>query len=209
MKKSIGPRTMAFPTPVWVVGTYDQEGKPNAMTAAWASICCSKPPAIGVSLRKATYSYGSIVARQAFTISVPSEAHVREADYLGMATGKDVNKFAATRLTPVASELVDAPYVGEFPLILECRVIHTLEIGLHTLFIGEILDVKADEERPGRQRLPGHRKSPAHHLRPRDSHLSRHRQIPGPGLRHRPGPHVAAWPGRVRLTHHNTPEAAA
>jgi flavin reductase (DIM6/NTAB) family NADH-FMN oxidoreductase RutF len=70
MKKSIGPRTMAFPTPVWVVGTYDQEGKPNAMTAAWASICCSKPPAIG-SLRKATYSYGNIVARQAFTISVP------------------------------------------------------------------------------------------------------------------------------------------
>ena len=75
MKKSIGPRTMAFPTPVWVVGTYDQEGKPNAMTAAWASICCSKPPAIGVSLRKATYSYGNIVVGQAFTISVPSEAH--------------------------------------------------------------------------------------------------------------------------------------
>src|SRR5665648_290264 len=114
MKKSIGPRTMAFPTPVWVVGTYDQEGKPNAMTAAWASICCSKPPAIGVSLRKATYSYGNIVARQAFTISVPSEAHVREADYLGMATGKEVNKFATARLTPVASDLVDAPFVGEF-----------------------------------------------------------------------------------------------
>ena len=154
MKKSIGPRTMAFPTPVWVVGTYDQEGKPNAMTAAWASICCSKPPAIGVSLRKATYSYGNLIARQAFTISVPSEAHVREADYLGMATGKDVNKFAATRLTPVASDLVDAPYVKEFPLILECRVIHTLEIGLHTLFIGEILDVKADENVLGDKGFP-------------------------------------------------------
>ena len=145
MKKSIGPRTMAFPTPVWVVGTYDHDGKPNAMTAAWASICCSKPPAIGVSLRKATYSYGNLVQHQAFTISVPSEAHVREADYLGMATGKEVNKFTVARLTPVASTLVDAPYVAEFPLVLECRVIHTLEIGLHTLFIGEILDVKADE----------------------------------------------------------------
>ncbi|MBU4354024.1 MAG: flavin reductase family protein, partial [Proteobacteria bacterium] len=154
MKKSIGPRTMAFPTPVWVVGTYDQEGKPNAMTAAWASICCSKPPAIGVSLRKATYTYGNLMARQAFTISVPSEAHVREADYLGMATGKDVNKFAATRLTAVASDLVDAPYVAEFPLIIECRVIHTLEIGLHTLFIGEILDVKADEHVLGENGFP-------------------------------------------------------
>ena len=190
MKKSIGPRTMAFPTPVWVVGTYDQDGKPNAMTAAWASICCSKPPAIGVSLRKATYSYGNIVQHQAFTISVPSEAHVREADYLGMATGKEVNKFAATRLTPVASTLVDAPYVAEFPLVLECRVIHTLEIGLHTLFIGEILDVKADERVLGEKGFPGHRRSPAHHLRPRDSHLSRHREIFGPGLRRRPGPHV-------------------
>jgi len=144
MKKSIGPRTMVFPTPVWVLGTYDQHGKPNAMTVAWASICCSKPPALGVSVRQATYSYGNIVGRQAFTISVPSEAHVREADYLGMASGKDVNKFAATRLTPVASTLVDAPYVAEFPLVLECKLIHTLEIGLHTLFIGEILDVKAD-----------------------------------------------------------------
>jgi flavin reductase (DIM6/NTAB) family NADH-FMN oxidoreductase RutF len=154
MKKSIGPRTMAFPTPVWVVGTYDVNDKPNAMTAAWASICCSNPPAICVSLRKATYTYGNIVARQAFTISIPSEAHVREADYLGMATGKDVNKFAAARLTPVASDLVDAPFVGEFPLILECRLIHTLDIGLHTLFIGEILDVKADETVLGEKGFP-------------------------------------------------------
>jgi flavin reductase (DIM6/NTAB) family NADH-FMN oxidoreductase RutF len=154
MKKSIGPRTMAFPTPVWVVGTYDQNDRPNAMTAAWTSICCSKPPAIGVSLRKATYSYGNIVRRQAFTISVPSEAHVREADYLGMASGKEVNKFAATRLTPVASTLVDAPYIEEFPLVLECKVIHTLEIGLHTLFIGEILDVKADESVIGENGFP-------------------------------------------------------
>jgi flavin reductase (DIM6/NTAB) family NADH-FMN oxidoreductase RutF len=154
MKKSIGPRTMAFPTPVWVVGTYDQDGKPNVMTAAWASICCSKPPAIGVSLRKATYSYGNIVRSQAFTISVPSEAHVREADYLGMATGREVNKFAVARLTPVASTVVDAPFVAEFPLVLECKVIHTLEIGLHTLFVGEVLDVKAEESVLGEKGFP-------------------------------------------------------
>lgn len=154
MKKSIGPRTLAFPTPVWVVGTYDPEGKPNVMTAAWGSICCSKPPCIAVSLRKATYSYGNIVYRQAFTISVPSEAYVRQADYFGMATGKEVNKFATARLTPVNSTLVDAPYVQEFPLVLECKVIHTLEIGLHTQFIGEILDVKADEAVLGEKGFP-------------------------------------------------------
>jgi len=154
MKKSLGARTLAFPTPVWVVGTYDQEGKPNAMTAAWAAICCSKPPCVAVSLRKATYTYGNIVARQAFTINVPSERHVKEADYLGMTTGKEVNKFAQAGLTPVKSDLVDAPYVKEFPLVLECQVLHTLEIGLHTQFIGEILDVKAEEAVLGEKGLP-------------------------------------------------------
>jgi flavin reductase (DIM6/NTAB) family NADH-FMN oxidoreductase RutF len=154
MKKSIGPRTLAFPTPVWVVGTYDVNGKPNAMTAAWGGICCSKPPCVAVSLRKATYSYGNLVHRQAFTISVPSEAHVREADYFGMASGREVNKFAAVRLTPVASTLVDAPFVKEFPLVLECKLIHTIEIGLHTQFIGEILDVKADASVLGDKGFP-------------------------------------------------------
>ena len=154
MKKSLGPRTLAFPTPVWVVGTYDANDKPNVMTAAWCSICCSKPPCIAVSLRKATYSYGNLVARQAFTISVPSEAHVKEADYFGIASGRDVNKFAQARLTPVASTVVDAPYVAEFPLVLECKLLHTIEIGLHTQFIGEILDVKADEAVLGDKGFP-------------------------------------------------------
>ena len=154
MKKSMGARTLAFPTPVWVVGTYDAEGKPNVMTAAWGGICCSQPPCVTVSLRKATYSYGNIVERKAFTINVPSEAHVKEADYIGMASGKSVDKFAAARLTAVQSDLVDAPYVKEFPLILECKLLHTFEIGLHTQFIGVILDVKADEEVLNEQGLP-------------------------------------------------------
>ena len=62
-----------------------------------------------------------------------------------MVSGRKVNKFEKTGLTPVKSELVDAPYVAEFPMILECKVIHHYEIGLHTQFVGEILDVKIDE----------------------------------------------------------------
>lgn len=154
MKKSLGAKTLAYPTPVWLVGTYDSEGRANLMTAAWAAICCSKPPSVSVSLRKATYSYGNIVARQAFTINIPSERHVKEADYVGIASGRDLDKFAKTGFTPVDSDLVDAPYVQECPLILECRLIHTLEIGLHTLFVGEILDVKADDAVLGEGGLP-------------------------------------------------------
>jgi len=154
MKKSLGAKTLIFPTPVWAVGTYDQEGKPNLATIAWGGMCCSKPPCVGISLRKATYSYHSIIQRKAFTVNVPSENYVKEADYLGMASGREIDKFASAKLTPVRSEFVDAPYVEEFPLILECRLLQSVEIGLHTQFIGEILDVKADEAVIGTRNLP-------------------------------------------------------
>ena len=156
MKKSLGAKTLALPAPVWVVGTYDAAGKPNVMTASWVGTCCGKPPCIAVSLRKATYTYGNVMERKAFTVSVPSEVHASQTDYFGISafSGKKVDKFAATGLTPIRSDLVDAPYVMEFPLVLECKVIHTIEIGLHTQFIGEILDVKADEAMLGENGLP-------------------------------------------------------
>jgi flavin reductase (DIM6/NTAB) family NADH-FMN oxidoreductase RutF len=146
MKRSVGPKTVIFPTPVLVVGTYDANGRPNAMAAAWGGICCSRPPCVAVSLRKATYTYGNIVDRQAFTLSIPSETYVRQADYFGLVSGRSEDKFAATGLTPVQSDTVDAPYVGEFPFALECKLLHTIEIGLHTQFIGEVMDIVAEED---------------------------------------------------------------
>ena len=154
MKKSIGVKTLACPTPLWVVGTYDGEGKPNVMTIAWGGICCSKPQSVNISLRKATYSYSNVIDRKAFTINIPSEKYAKEADYFGIATGSKTNKFADTGLTPVKSDLVDAPYISEFPLILECKMTHNTEIGTHTLFVGEIIDVKADESALGEEGLP-------------------------------------------------------
>jgi len=146
MKISIGAGTLALPSPVWVVGTFDVEGKPNMMTAAWGGICCSRPPCVYVSLREATYSHGSIVNRKAYTVSIPGEGHWRVADYAGTASGRDTDKFEDTSLTPVSSDAVDAPYVGEFPLVLECRLKETVELGLHTMFVGEIVGVKAEQD---------------------------------------------------------------
>ncbi|MDW7773083.1 MAG: flavin reductase family protein [Desulfobulbaceae bacterium] len=145
MKKSLGAKTLIVPTPVWCVGSYDKDGTPNIMTIAWGGICCSKPPCMTISLRKATYTFGNIMERKAYTLNVPSDRHVKEADYFGLVSGRTVNKFKETGLTPVKSELVDAPYVEEFPMVLECRVVHHFEIGLHTQFVGEILDTKIDE----------------------------------------------------------------
>jgi flavin reductase (DIM6/NTAB) family NADH-FMN oxidoreductase RutF len=131
---------------VFVVGTYDAAGKANVMTVAWGGICCSKPPCVAVSVRKATYTYGNLMEHRAFTISLPPQDQIVAADYFGVASGRDIDKFTAAGLTPVASELVEAPYVGEFPFVLECKVVHVAELGLHTLFVGEILDVKVEEE---------------------------------------------------------------
>jgi flavin reductase (DIM6/NTAB) family NADH-FMN oxidoreductase RutF len=145
MKKSLGAKTLIVPTPVWCVGSYDANGNPNVMTIAWGGICCSSPPCVTVSLREATYSYGNIMERQAYTLSVPSEQHAAAADYFGLVSGRKVDKFKETGLTPVKSELVDAPYVGEFPMVLECKVVHHYKVGLHTQFVGEIVDTKVDE----------------------------------------------------------------
>jgi flavin reductase (DIM6/NTAB) family NADH-FMN oxidoreductase RutF len=154
MKKSLGAHTFAMPCPVWVVGTYGENGEPNIMTAAWGSICCSAPPCVAVSLQKVRASYDNILKHKAFTISIPSQEHLVEADYVGIDSGKKVDKFSTTNLTSVRSELVNAPYVQEFPLVLECKVLHVIEIGLHTQFIGEIIDVKAEEAVLGKNGMP-------------------------------------------------------
>ncbi len=124
------------------------------MTAAWGAICCSKPPCVTISVQKIRYTYGNLMERKAFTINVPSETYSKEADYLGIASGKKIDKFSAAGLTPVKGDLVDAPYVKEFPLVLECILIHTHELGLHTQFIGEIKDVKADKSVLDEKGLP-------------------------------------------------------
>jgi len=82
---------------------------------------------------------------RAYTLNITGKGHVREADYFGIASGRDVDKFAATGLTPVRSEFVNAPYIEEFPLNLECKVVHVIELGLHTQFVGEVVNIKIDD----------------------------------------------------------------
>ena len=91
---------------------------------------------------------------KAFTVNIPSEKYVREADFFGLVSGKDTDKFAAAGLTPVKGTKVNAPCVGEFPVVLECRLLHTFELGLHTQFVGEILDVKVEDYALGPDGVP-------------------------------------------------------
>ena len=154
MKKSLGANTILYPAPVLIIGTYDENEKPNVMNAAWGGICCSKPPCVTVSLRKATYTYSNIVNSKAYTLNIPSEKYAKQADYFGMVSGKNEDKFLKTGLTAIKSSLVNAPIIEEFPLSLECKLIHTFEIGLHTQFIGEIIDVKINENMLDEKGIP-------------------------------------------------------
>ena len=159
MKVSIGPKPFIQPNPVLVVGSYDRSGEPNIMTVAWGGMCCSVPPCITISPAKKSRTCENIMVSQAFTISIPSTNFVKEVDYVGIYSGRNENKFKSLGLTPVRSEKVNAPYVNEFPFILECKVIYSHEIGVDTQqFIGEIIDIKAEEEILGGDGLPDIRK---------------------------------------------------
>jgi len=154
MKKSIGAKPLIQPNPVFIVGSYDEKGNPNIMTVAWGGTCCSRPPCAAVSLRKATRSYGNIRSSRAFSINIPSTPFVRDADYIGIYSGKNENKFESLGLTPMRCEKVNAPYVKEFPLIVECKLLRTVKIGLHHLFIGKIRDIKVDDSVLDKDGLP-------------------------------------------------------
>jgi flavin reductase (DIM6/NTAB) family NADH-FMN oxidoreductase RutF len=154
MKKSLGSQTMAYPLPVWVIGSYDLEGKANAATVAWGGICCSKPACVAISLRESRYTHSNIVEQGAFTVNVPSAEFAAEADYFGTVSGRDQDKFQATGLTAVRSELVNAPIIDEFPLVLECKLLFQHELGSHTQFVGEIIDIKVEPDLLGKEGKP-------------------------------------------------------
>lgn len=145
MLSSLGSLPFCLPAPVWLVGTYDTEGRPNVMTAVAGGLCSTQPPCLGVSLRRGGWTHASLPGRAAFTVAVPSRSLAARVDFAGLMSGRNADKFAAAGLTPVAGEHVDAPYAAECPVVLELALRHTLELGSHTLYVGEIMDVKVEE----------------------------------------------------------------
>jgi len=144
MKQSFGAQPIAYPLPVFLVGTYNKAGKPDVMVASWGGICSSDPPSIAVSIRPSRQTFRNLKSRKDFTVSIASEKVIREADFFGMVSGESVDKFAKTGLTPVKGEWVNAPYIAECHVVLECRVIHRFDLGSHVQFVGEIVDTKID-----------------------------------------------------------------
>ncbi|PKL92192.1 MAG: flavoredoxin [Candidatus Goldiibacteriota bacterium HGW-Goldbacteria-1] len=154
MKKFLAPQPILLPSPVLIIGTYGENDAPNIMNAAWGGIASSKPPCISISVQPVRLTHENIIRNKCFTINIPSEKFVKQADYAGLVSGREYNKFEEAKLTPEKSALVNAPYIKEFPYCLECKLVNTVNVGSHTMFIGEIVGIVADSNVLGKNSLP-------------------------------------------------------
>ncbi|MRR59122.1 MAG: flavin reductase family protein [Deltaproteobacteria bacterium] len=146
MKKAIKKGTYLFPTPTAMVSCASGDGVPNIITIAWVGVVCSEPPVVSVSIRPGRYSHGLIKKSGEFVVNIPREGQLRELDFCGIASGREVDKFKELGLTPVPGNEVAAPLILECPVNLECRVIDVKSLGTHDLFLGEIVAAHMDEE---------------------------------------------------------------
>ena len=139
------PGNMLYPLPAVMVSCSGKEGKPNIITVAWAGTVCSDPPMVSVSIRKSRYSHELIAGTGEFVINLTTKELTRAADYCGVRSGRDVDKFAECHLTPEISEKVSAPGIAESPVSIECRVRQIMELGSHDMFLAAVVCVRVDE----------------------------------------------------------------
>ena len=139
------PGNLLNPLPVVMVSCCRPGEKPNIITAAWTGTICSDPVLVSVSVRKERWSHDIIRDTGEFVINLTSPELVRAADYCGVKSGREIDKYEECHLTRLPSEHIAAPGIAESPLNLECKVRQVLELGSHDMFIAEVLGVTVDE----------------------------------------------------------------
>lgn len=144
MLKDLGVMPALFPMPVLLIATYGEDGTVDVMNMAWGGICDEDKVALNITETHKTAK--NLKARKAFTLSVADAAHLKEADFFGIASGNDMpDKFQRSGLTAVKSARVDAPVVAELPLTLECEVMEFQHPEGGFRVLGRIVNVLADE----------------------------------------------------------------
>lgn len=140
------PGNMLNPVPAVMVSVTDKEGKSNIITVAWAGTVCTNPPMVSISVRPSRYSYQILEETGEFVINLTNESLVKACDYCGVVSGRDVDKFAKTGLTPIPMEHVHAMGIDESPVNMECKITEKWELGSHTMFIAEVVGVTVDDQ---------------------------------------------------------------
>jgi flavin reductase (DIM6/NTAB) family NADH-FMN oxidoreductase RutF len=144
VKIQMGPQTMIYPMPVLLVGAKVND-KPNFMTVAWGGIANGEPPMVSVALRHQRYTLRGIRQTMTFSVNVPSSEMVREADYCGTISGSKVDKVKVCEFKVFYGKLSNAPLIEQCPVNLECKVVHLLDLGSHSLVIGRIEETHVSE----------------------------------------------------------------
>lgn len=140
------PGNMLYPVPAVMVSCGREGEKPNIITVAWAGTVCSSPAMLSISVRPERYSYQMIKETKEFVVNLVTKDLVYAADYCGVKSGRDVDKYTEMKLTPSPSKFVKAPGIAESPVNLECKVIEVKKLGSHDLFLAEIVGVSVNEK---------------------------------------------------------------
>jgi flavin reductase (DIM6/NTAB) family NADH-FMN oxidoreductase RutF len=140
------PYAALFPCPVVLLTCVDAIGKANIITLAWVGVACSDPPMLSVGVRPQRYSYKLIEDSGEFVVNIPNRNILKQVDYCGAVSGKDVNKFSKTGLTQQSAAKVRAPLIVECPVNMECIVKQKIPLGVHDLFLAEIVCVHVNKD---------------------------------------------------------------
>ena len=143
-KKSFKPGTLLSPVPAVMISCGNKEEK-NIITIAWTGIINSEPPMTYISVRKSRHSHKLIAETKEFVINLTTEALTWSADYCGIKSGREIDKFEKMNLTPIPAEIVSCPMIAESPINLECKVVEMHEYPSHDMFVAEIVKVHVDE----------------------------------------------------------------
>lgn len=137
---------MLYPLPAVMVSTADKKGNDNILTVAWAGTVCTNPAMLSISVRPERYSYPMICESGEFVVNLTNERLARAADWCGVRSGRDVDKWKEMKLTRGKAETLDyAPLIQESPVNIECKVKEILELGSHHMFLAEVSAVQVDD----------------------------------------------------------------
>ena len=139
------PGNMIYPLPAMMVSCGATPDEYNVFTASWVGTICSDPAMCFVSIRQSRHSYEIVKRNMAFTLNLTNEDLARATDWCGVRSGRDYNKFAEMNLTPMKGVKVDAPYINEAPMSIECRVKQIIHLGTHDMVIADVMNVLADK----------------------------------------------------------------
>ena len=143
MRKNFSKKTVLLPLPVYIIGTYDENGKANAMNLAWGVQCGYHEVSLSIAREHKTMK--NILLKKAFTISLATKSTKDIADYFGIVSGNKVDKIEKSGVHIVKSENINAPIIEEFPLTLECKVVDIQEELGDYRVVAEIINTLADE----------------------------------------------------------------